>query len=560
MTTMHLPMASPHFPMNLHHYFTCYTPPPSDTKDSVTDTPILTDSPTSTAPPAPLTLDAADPTNLATFSFPANKTPAPQTTSPRLHPSSARASSRGASAGQGEFLTAPRPPAHRKRSKSDTTDYASLKAELMGQASAPAFLPTPPKPTLPPSGDQGWTQAAPGGIGQPGSTGSPPVQTQPVDGNSTRRSPSPRRARAPGPYDLGLQVPDDGSELDVDLSRRKARSAGTGHRLSRSADYGVSAGVGQAAGGLPMYDWGAGMPQPMAGAAHYGSPQMDPSGQYIPASMSPDPQGVNAWAAYQSVLGGQQQAYLVQQQQQQQQQLTQSWGYGQPYAGQMSYTAYQLGPDGQPIFYPAQMQPAPMAGVPLAQPYTGSPGQYSFTNAGPSPPPLQPGVSRSPSHSPARTPYVYHSPVPNASQSPQPLSRAGSMTSVLSRQSSHGSRQMSSDGGELRSKTTPATIEAAQRRRKEGTQAKFICELCGESFTRRYNLRGHQRAHRNEKPYACAFEGCDKAFARSHDCKRHELLHLSVKRYHCEPCNREFVRLDALQRHRTCAYIPRFTP
>jgi uncharacterized Zn-finger protein len=129
------------------------------------------------------------------------------------------------------------------------------------------------------------------------------------------------------------------------------------------------------------------------------------------------------------------------------------------------------------------------------------------------------------------------------------------MNSVMSRHSSQGSRQMSSDGGEMRSKTTPATIEAAQRRRKEGTQAKFICELCGESFTRRYNLRGHQRAHRNEKPYACSFEGCDKAFARSHDCKRHELLHLSVKRYHCEPCNREFVRLDALQRHRKFASV-----
>lgn len=40
---------------------------------------------------------------------------------------------------------------------------------------------------------------------------------------------------------------------------------------------------------------------------------------------------------------------------------------------------------------------------------------------------------------------------------------------------------------------------------------------------------GHQRAHRNEKPFACSYEGCGKAFARSHDCKRHELLHLNVR-------------------------------
>ncbi|ORY87416.1 hypothetical protein BCR35DRAFT_38152 [Leucosporidium creatinivorum] len=99
------------------------------------------------------------------------------------------------------------------------------------------------------------------------------------------------------------------------------------------------------------------------------------------------------------------------------------------------------------------------------------------------------------------------------------------------------------------SKTTQATIEAAMRRRNPGTTAKFACDLCGETFTRRYNLKGHQRAHRNEKPFACSYEGCGKAFARAHDCKRHELLHLNVRRYHCEPCRRDFIRLDALQRH-----------
>lgn len=40
------------------------------------------------------------------------------------------------------------------------------------------------------------------------------------------------------------------------------------------------------------------------------------------------------------------------------------------------------------------------------------------------------------------------------------------------------------------SKTTQATIDAAKRRRNAGAVAKFVCELCGETFTRRYNLRG----------------------------------------------------------------------
>ncbi|GAA6005616.1 uncharacterized protein JCM10292_006715 [Rhodotorula paludigena] len=99
------------------------------------------------------------------------------------------------------------------------------------------------------------------------------------------------------------------------------------------------------------------------------------------------------------------------------------------------------------------------------------------------------------------------------------------------------------------SKTTQATIDAAKKRRNANAVAKFVCELCGETFTRRYNLRGHQRAHKGEKPYKCGYDGCDKSFARAHDCKRHELLHLGVRKYHCSPCKRDFVRLDALHRH-----------
>ena len=72
------------------------------------------------------------------------------------------------------------------------------------------------------------------------------------------------------------------------------------------------------------------------------------------------------------------------------------------------------------------------------------------------------------------------------------------------------------------SKTTRATIDAAQRRRNANAVAKFVCELCGETFTRRYNLRGHQRAHKGEKPYQCSYDGCDKvredrcSFSRPH--------------------------------------------
>ncbi|KDQ53146.1 hypothetical protein JAAARDRAFT_197639 [Jaapia argillacea MUCL 33604] len=65
--------------------------------------------------------------------------------------------------------------------------------------------------------------------------------------------------------------------------------------------------------------------------------------------------------------------------------------------------------------------------------------------------------------------------------------------------------------------STPAITEAAMSRRQN--PARWQCEFCNSSFTRRNNLIGHQTAHRGEKPHAC--DKCDKAFARPSDLNRH---------------------------------------
>ncbi|EQB56029.1 hypothetical protein CGLO_03979 [Colletotrichum gloeosporioides Cg-14] len=53
--------------------------------------------------------------------------------------------------------------------------------------------------------------------------------------------------------------------------------------------------------------------------------------------------------------------------------------------------------------------------------------------------------------------------------------------------------------------------------------AKFKCSICEKSFTRNINLKGHERSHFGERPYACSH--CGKAFARLNDCRRHERIH-----------------------------------
>ncbi|TDL14154.1 hypothetical protein BD410DRAFT_278133 [Rickenella mellea] len=97
--------------------------------------------------------------------------------------------------------------------------------------------------------------------------------------------------------------------------------------------------------------------------------------------------------------------------------------------------------------------------------------------------------------------------------------------------------------------TTHATADASQRRRR--TEANFVCPVpgCGSTFTRHFNLKGHMRSHNEERPFKCKWPGCDKGFARQHDCKRHEQLHLNIRPYVCQGCQRQFARMDALNRH-----------
>ncbi|ABN68245.2 Metallothionein expression activator, partial [Scheffersomyces stipitis CBS 6054] len=70
---------------------------------------------------------------------------------------------------------------------------------------------------------------------------------------------------------------------------------------------------------------------------------------------------------------------------------------------------------------------------------------------------------------------------------------------------------------------------------------------CGKKFTRRYNVRSHIQTHLSDRPFACAY--CPKRFVRQHDLNRHVKGHLEARHCRC-PCGKEFVRLDALKKHR----------
>lgn len=66
----------------------------------------------------------------------------------------------------------------------------------------------------------------------------------------------------------------------------------------------------------------------------------------------------------------------------------------------------------------------------------------------------------------------------------------------------------------------PSIFEAL---RPNHTSTRFQCKVCNRRFTRNITLKGHERSHFGERPYACS--NCGKAFARVNDCRRHEKIH-----------------------------------
>lgn len=87
------------------------------------------------------------------------------------------------------------------------------------------------------------------------------------------------------------------------------------------------------------------------------------------------------------------------------------------------------------------------------------------------------------------------------------------------------------------------------------SEAKFHCDQCPKTFTRRHNLNTHLRTHTGQRPYECAVCGAD--FTRKFERDRHEQGHQN-REYMCQGnlkdgstwgCKASFTRTDTLATH-----------
>ena len=73
------------------------------------------------------------------------------------------------------------------------------------------------------------------------------------------------------------------------------------------------------------------------------------------------------------------------------------------------------------------------------------------------------------------------------------------------------------------------------------------CDICGESFACRSDLKQHKKSHVEHKPFKCEY--CNKAFRAKTKLVYHERGHTGERPFTCDICGKAFARKEILVLH-----------
>ncbi|GIY36033.1 hypothetical protein CEXT_192101 [Caerostris extrusa] len=75
----------------------------------------------------------------------------------------------------------------------------------------------------------------------------------------------------------------------------------------------------------------------------------------------------------------------------------------------------------------------------------------------------------------------------------------------------------------------------------------FSCNMCLKIFTKKYNLQQHLLSHTGERPHICQI--CNKGFTRKKYLVEHYLVHTGEEPFVCADCNEGFITEEELKDH-----------
>lgn len=75
----------------------------------------------------------------------------------------------------------------------------------------------------------------------------------------------------------------------------------------------------------------------------------------------------------------------------------------------------------------------------------------------------------------------------------------------------------------------------------------YKCKQCDKEYTRLNHLQRHEQSHARRKVHVCRI--CSKTLTRMEHLKRHLITHLREKPFSCKTCNRGFNRVEHLHNH-----------